>query len=82
MVNYNSKNLPDATLVGLGLDAKDGHKRMTKGDNFVVCGGSEETHDKLVETSIKVNEKLEAKGKKLSELSKNEFIDIVSEASQ
>lgn len=82
MVNYNSKNLPDATLVGLGLDAKDGHKRVTKGDNFVVCGGSEETHDKLVETSIKVNEKLDAKGKRLSELSKNEFIDIVSEASQ
>ncbi len=82
MVNYNSKNLPDATLVGLGLDAKDGHKRVTKGEKFVVCGGSEETHDKLVETSIKVNEKLDAKGKRLSELSKNEFIDIISEASQ
>lgn len=82
MVDYNSKNLPDATLVGLGLDAKDGHKRLTKGENFVVCGGSEETHDKLVETSVKVNEKLDAKGKRLAELSKNEFIDIVSEASQ
>lgn len=82
MVGYNSKNLPEATLVGLGLDAKDGHKRVTKGDKFVVCGGSEETHDKLVETSIKVNEKLDARGKHLAELSKNEFIDIVSEASQ
>ncbi|MEI6056501.1 MAG: hypothetical protein WCR55_10640 [Lentisphaerota bacterium] len=82
MVGYNSKNLPDVTLVGLGLDAKDGHKRLTKGENFVVCGGSEETHGKIVETSIKVNEKLDARGKRLAELSKNEFIDIVSEASQ
>ena len=82
MVNYNKRNLPDAMMLGLGLDAKDGHKRMTKGENFVVCGGSEETHDKLVETSIKVNEKLDTKGKKLAELSKEEFIDIVHDASQ
>ena len=82
MVDFNRQNLPDAMLLGLGLDAKDGHKRVTKGDKFVVCGGSEETHDKLVETSIKVHEKLDSKGKRLNELSKNEFVDIISEASQ
>jgi hypothetical protein len=82
MVDYNRQNLPDAMLLGLGLDAKDGHKRVTKGEKFVICGGSEETHDKLVETSIKVHEKLDSKGKRLSELSRNEFIDIIGEASQ
>ncbi len=82
MVDYSGKNQPKASLVGIGFDNKDGHKRITKGENFNIYGGSEETHDKMVETSIKVNEKLDSKGKSLEDLSKNEFIDIISEASQ
>jgi hypothetical protein len=35
----------------------------------------------MVETSIKVNEKLSKKGKTLGEVSKEEFCDIVREAS-
>lgn len=30
-------------MLGIGLDNKDGHKRITKGDNFMLVGGSEET---------------------------------------
>lgn len=30
-----------ALLLGLGLDGKDGHRRITKGDNFCLVGGSE-----------------------------------------
>lgn len=82
MVDYNSKNQPKSALFGIGFDNQDGHKRITKGENFNIYGGSEETHDKMVETSIKVNEKLDSKGKRLEDLSKNEFIDIISEASQ
>jgi hypothetical protein len=82
MVNYNSNNQPRASLLGIGFGNKDGHKRITKGKNFHIYGGSEETHNKMVETSIKVNEKLDSKGKRLEDLSKNEFIDIISEASQ
>ena len=70
-----------AMMMGLGLDNKDGHKRVTKGDNFYLVGGSEETHDRMVETAIKVNEKLAKKGKHLSEVSGEEFTDIVREAS-
>jgi len=69
-----------ATLMGIGLDSKDGHKRVTKGDNFYLVGGSEETHEHMVETAVKVNEKLAQKGKSLSEVSKEEFTDIVREA--
>lgn len=68
-------------MMGVGLDNKDGHKRVTKGDNFYLVGGSEETHERMVETSIKVNEKLSKKGKTLGEVSKEEFCDIVREAS-
>jgi len=70
-----------ATMMGIGLDNKDGHKRVTKGDNFYLVGGSEETHEHMVETAVKVNEKLTKKGKDLSEVSKEEFTDIVRDAS-
>jgi heptaprenylglyceryl phosphate synthase len=66
-----------AMLMGVGLDNKDGHARITKGDNFVMVGGSEETHERMTETAIKVNEKLSAKGKALEEVSPKELIDII-----
>lgn len=71
-----------AVMLGLGLDNKDGHTRVTKGENFCLMGGSEETHERMTETAIKVNEKLQAKGKRLEEVSTNEFTDILMESSR
>ncbi len=64
-------------LVGLGFDCKDGHLRMTRGKNFRIYGGSEETHETMQETVIKFNEKLDKKGKTLDAISENEFTDIL-----
>jgi hypothetical protein len=64
-----------AVMVGVGLDS-DGHKRRTSGTNFVLVGGSEETHEVMTEKVIKINEKLSAKGKQLEEVSRAEFDDI------
>ncbi len=69
-----------ARIVGVGLDGEDGHVRITRGGNFDVYLGSESTHDKLQETCIKLNEKLDRKGKRLEELSRDEFVDLVTEA--
>ena len=69
-------------LLGVGLDNKDGHKRITEGDNFCLVGGSEETHDRMTETAIKFNEKLSRRGKKLGDLSPEEFRDLMQEASE
>ena len=33
-----------AGLLGLAFDADDGHKRITRGKNFLLAGGSDETH--------------------------------------
>lgn len=71
-----------AVMLGMGLDGKDGHTRVTKGDNFCLLGGSEETHERMTETVIKVNEKLQAKGKRLEEVSTSEFTDILMESSK
>ena len=62
-------------MLGLGLDS-DGHKRLTTGPNFVLMGGSEETHATMTEKVIKINEKLAAKGKELEDVSHEEMDDI------
>lgn len=69
-----------AMLLGVGFDNKDGHKRITRGDNFYLAGGSEETHERMTETVIKFNEKLAKRGKHLQELSREEFTDMMREA--
>ena len=69
-----------AMLLGVGLDNSDGHKRITRGDNFYLAGGSEETHERMTETVIKFNEKLARKGKDRRELSREEFTDMMREA--
>jgi hypothetical protein len=64
-----------AVMLGVGLDS-DGHKRLTTGPNFVLAGGTEETHEVMTEKVIKINEKLAAKGKQLEDVSHDEFSDI------
>ena len=79
MINQDDPH-NQAMLLGVGLDNKDGHKRVTRGDNFYLAGGSEETHERMTETVIKFNEKLARKGKHLQELSREEFRDMMHEA--
>jgi hypothetical protein len=64
-----------AVMVGLGLDS-DGHKRLTTGPNFILAGGSQETHEDMTEKAIKINEKLAAKGKQLDDVTHEEFDEI------
>lgn len=64
-----------AVMLGVGLDS-DGHKRLTTGPNFVLMGGSEETHEVMTEKVLKINEKLASKGKQLEEVSQQEMDDI------
>ncbi|MFN2120074.1 MAG: hypothetical protein ACK2T0_06760 [Anaerolineales bacterium] len=64
-----------AVMLGVGLDS-DGHKRLTTGPNFILAGGSEETHEAMTEKAIKINEKLAAKGKHLDNVTHEEFDEI------
>ena len=69
-----------ARILGLGLDDAQGHVRVTRGRNFDIYLGSENTHERLQETCIKLNEKLDQRGKRLEDLSRDEFIDLVAES--
>ena len=71
-MNRNYKKI----LFGLGFDSKDGHLRITKGENFRLFGGSEETHGMMQEKSIKFNEQLDKRHKQLDDISEKEFLDI------
>ena len=72
------KSQAKAMMLGVGLDA-DGHKRVTKGDNFTLVGGSKDTHEEMTEKAIKINEKLKARGKTLESVSHAEFDDIAQD---
>ena len=75
----NNKPKKDAALVGLAFDADDGHTRLTRGKNFVLCGGSPETHELMQETAHKINEHLDRRGRRLEDVSIRELRDICEE---
>lgn len=66
-------------LIGIGCDNKDGHTRITKGDDFSIIGGSKETHERLQEKALKFNECLKKKGKSIHTIELKEFFDIINE---
>ena len=66
-------------LLGVGLDGDPDEVRVTRGEDFHLVGGSKETHETMQEKSIKFTEKLSARGKKMEQLEKQEFIDLAAE---
>ena len=68
-------NEKKAMMLGVGLDT-DGHKRLTQGENFVLAGGTKDMHEQMIEKVVKINEKLNERGKCLNTVEKNEFRDI------
>ena len=68
-----------AKLLGLGLDNTDGHVRITRGRNFHLMGGSQNTHEAMQEKCIKLNEKLDERGKQLEDLDRGELRDLAAE---
>lgn len=75
----SSKQKPQAGLLGLASSAEDGQKRITRGPNFLLAGGSQETHGRMQETAIKINEHLDRQGKQLADVSVKELRDIVTD---
>jgi hypothetical protein len=78
MPSQGQKKKRKAVMLGVGLDS-DGHQRITRGPNFALVGGSQDTHEQMTEKAIKINEKLKTRGKELHEVSHQEFDDIAHE---
>jgi hypothetical protein len=69
------------SLLGVGLDNDDGHKRITTGERFAILGGSAETHERMTETVVKTFEELKQRGKHLDEVRAAELADIIKKSS-
>jgi hypothetical protein len=67
-------------FLGVGLDSTDGHQRVTRNEEFFLVGGSEETHGRLQDLSVRFYESLKRRGKRLPETSADEMIDLLNEA--
>jgi len=71
-----------AALLGMAFDNADGHTRLTRGDNFVLVGGSHKTHAVMQETAVKINEHLDRRGRRLEDASVTELREICREVAE
>lgn len=67
-----------AGILGIGLDDGDGHTFITRGDDFLLMGGSEETHKDLQTAVNKFNQALALRGKTLLDLTEAELNEIAA----
>jgi len=75
-VRASSQPPKSAALLGLAFDNDDGHTRLTRGKNFALLGGSQQTHAVMQETAVKINEHLDRSGRRLENVSLTELRDI------
>ena len=66
-----------AHLLGMIIQQTDGHKRITKGENFTLLGGNEETHEAITEGVVKTFEDLKLKGRTLETAEPKEISDLL-----
>jgi len=79
MEGREKKKRGKAWLWGIGFDGEDGHTRITRGENFWLTGGAQETHEEMQEKAVKFNEKLKERDKQLEDISRDEFHEIADE---
>ena len=84
MVDHSQQYKPDKApkrtlLMGLGFDGADEQKRITAGKNFLLSGGSKETHELMQEKAIKFNEELDRRKKRIEDIDREEFHEIADQ---
>ena len=67
-------------VLGVGLDGDDGHQRITQGDDFVLLGGSSDTHERLQELVLRMRDTLKKRGKRFGDLSRDEFEELAHDS--
>lgn len=68
-----------AIMLGLGFDGEYPHKYITRGENFYLMGGSEKTHEHMIDNVTKFNARLKKYGKRMEDLSQEEYYRIIEE---
>ena len=78
MADRRLPSRPIRFLLGLGLDS-DGHVRATRGDDFLLVGGSEETHGRMQEHVERFRSTLGKMGTDLQHASKEQMQEAAEE---
>ena len=58
----------------------DGHSRVSRGKDFVAVGGTKQGHEHLRETVAEIRREVDRRGRRLAEVRREEFREIVSRA--
>jgi len=66
-------------LMGIGLD-QDGHARVTKGEEYVLVGGSEDTHGKMQDGVERFRDTLERMGTNLQRATRDQMQEAAHES--
>ena len=66
-------------LMGVGLDS-DGHARITKGEEFLLLGGTEDTHGEMREHVERFEHALKKMGTDLQRASNDEMIEAAEKS--
>ena len=81
MADNREQNKPEVLgLLGVGLDNADGHKRVTRSEEFLLVGGSKETHENMQDIAMRFSDSLKKKGKRLPETPVEDVIDLLHKA--
>ncbi len=72
---------PDSSrlLMGFGFD-NDEHTRITKGEDFMLMGGSEQTHGGMVDGVLRFQDTLRKMGTDLQRASHDQVLEAAHEA--
>lgn len=65
-------------FIGICIDNDDGHKRLTQAEQFLIIGGSKESHELLTVACLKTFENLKQNGKRLEQIEPDELIAIIN----
>ena len=66
-------------LMGVGLDS-DGHARITKAEEYLLMGGSSDTHELMRDTVERFTETLRRMGTDLQHATSDEMLEAADEA--
>ncbi|MCB1195522.1 hypothetical protein KDK77_04995 [bacterium] len=66
-------------LWGFGFDGGSADKYITRGDNFYLAGGSQQTHESMISNVMRFNSVMARYGKKLEDLTPAEYYRIIDE---
>src|SRR4051812_26118277 len=81
IVARRTRSKPEVVgLIGVGLDNQDEHKRITRSEEMLLIGGSQETHEQMQDVAIRFAESLKNRGKTLPETSVEEVVDLLHKA--